>query len=142
MKNVSQNRRAFYDYSIEDTYEAGIVLTGSEIKSIMGKTPSIAEAYVKIEGGEAWLVGSHIPEYDKAGVFGHDPKRKRKLLLHKREIAKIKKESEQRGYTVVPIKLYFNERHILKIEIGLGKGKKNYDKREALKKKASSLLGG
>lgn len=133
---LSRNKKAYHEYEIEDKFEAGIVLFGSEVKSLREKSPSIVEAYAKLEDGEIFLVGCHIPEFKQAALFGHDPNRKRKLLLHKREIKKIKKCLDLKGYTLVPLKIYFNKRNFVKVEIGLGKGKKLYDKRESLKKKS------
>jgi SsrA-binding protein len=134
-EDITKNRKAFHDYHIEEKYEAGIMLVGSEIKSIRDKPPSIKEAYVKIENNEVWLIGAHIPEFKQASIFNHEPTRKRKLLLNRKEIKKLKNNLELKGYTLVPLKFYFNKRNMVKVQIGLGKGKKNYDKRQGLKKK-------
>ena len=130
---AAQNRRARHNYEIEETLEAGLVLMGSEVKSLREGRANIAESYAKAENGDIWLINAHIPEYKQAGPFGHEPTRPRKLLLKKREIAKLIGATERAGMTLVPMKLYFNDRGIAKIEIGLGKGKKHYDKRETEK---------
>jgi SsrA-binding protein len=130
---VSRNRRARHQYDIRDTLEAGIVLTGSEVKSLRNGQASIEEAYARIEGREVWLIDCDIPEYPQAGRFNHKPKRPRKLLLHQREIAKFAGEASQRGCTLVPLKLYFR-RGFARIELAIARGRKLHDKREALKK--------
>ena len=132
---AAQNRKARHTYEIEDTLEAGIVLTGSEVKALREGRANIAESYAKAEGGEVWLVNAHIPEYKQAGQFNHEPRRPRKLLLKKREAAKLIGAAEREGMTLVPLKVYFNNRGIAKLELGLGKGKKHYDKRETQKKR-------
>lgn len=132
---LARNRRAFHEFNIEQTYEAGIKLLGSEVKSMRERNPSIAEAYVKLIGGEVFLVGAHVPEFKQASIFNHEPTRKRKLLLQKSQIKSLRKQLELKGYTLVPLKIYFNARNMVKVEIGLGKGKKLYDKRQDLKKK-------
>jgi len=130
-KVVATNPRAYHDYFIEETVEAGIVLTGSEIKSVRAGRVSLREGYASIEGGELWLHNAHIAAYKQSGMFGHDPTRSRKLLLHRREINYFGKKAEQRGYTLLPLKMYIVGRRT-KVELGLGKGKKLYDKREAI----------
>lgn len=130
---AAQNRRARHNFEIEETLEAGMVLMGSEVKSLREGRANIAESYAKAENGDIWLINAHIPEYKQAGPFGHEPTRPRKLLLKKREISKLIGATERAGMTLVPMKLYFNDRGIAKIEIGLGKGKKHYDKRETEK---------
>jgi SsrA-binding protein len=130
---AAHNRRARHNYEIGDTLEAGIVLTGSEVKSLREGRATIAESYAKAENGEIWLINAHIPEYKQAGPFNHEPTRPRKLLLKNREIAKLIGATERAGMSLVPLKLYFNNRGIAKLEIGLGKGKKHYDKRETEK---------
>jgi SsrA-binding protein len=133
-KVVATNRKARYDYHIEDTLEAGIVLTGTEVKSLRAGRASLVDAYANIDGNEAWLEGVHIPEYTEATWTNHPPRRKRKLLLHKAEIAKLAHRISAGGYTLVPIRLYFlNGR--AKVELAVAKGKKEYDKRHALRKK-------
>ena len=132
---VAQNRRARHDYFIEDTLEAGLVLTGTEVKSLRAGRASINEAYAAEEGGELYLLNAHIPEYAAASRFNHPPKRPRKLLLHKREAARLKGQIQREGYTLVPLNLYFNPRGIAKIELGLAHGKRKIDKRETEKKR-------
>lgn len=132
---AANNRRARHNYEIEDTIEAGIVLTGSEVKSLREGRATIAESYAKAENGEIWLINATIPEYKQAGPFNHEPARPRKLLLKQREIARLIGATERAGMSLVPLKLYFNNRGIAKLEIGLGKGKKHYDKRDTEKKR-------
>jgi SsrA-binding protein len=132
---AAHNRRARHNYEIEDTLEAGLILTGSEVKSLREGRATIAESYAKPENGEIWLINAHIPEYKQAGQFNHEPTRPRKLLLKQREVAKLIGATERAGMSLVPMKLYFNNRGIAKLEIGLGKGKKHYDKRESEKKR-------
>lgn len=139
MKNdkrlIANNKKAYHDYFIEDTYEAGIVLSGTEVKSLrMGKC-SIKEAYVHIDNGEAYIIGMNISPYEQGNIFNKDPLRVRKLLLHKAEINKLIGSSSEDGYTIMPLNVYFNKGRA-KIEIGLAKGKKLYDKRNSLKDKA------
>ena len=129
-----KNRKALYDYAISDTYEAGIVLTGTEIKSIREGKANLKDSYAIIKNGECFILGMHISPYDKGNRFNHDEIRTRKLLLHKGEILKIRDKIEIKGYTLVPIKLYFSKNKA-KILLGIGKGKKVYDKRESLKAK-------
>lgn len=129
------NRQARYLYEILEKYTAGIVLTGTEIKSLrMGKA-SIAEGYIFIDNGEVWLKNSHIAEYTEGTYNNHDPKRLRKLLLQKKEILKLKQKLEQKGLTIIPLKIFFNQRGYAKLEIALARGKKLHDKREDIKKK-------
>lgn len=129
------NRQARYLYEILEKYTAGMVLTGTEIKSLrMGKA-SIGEGYIFIDNGEVWLKNSHIAEYTEGTYNNHQPKRLRKLLLQKKEILKLKQKLEQKGLTIVPLKIFFNERGYAKIEIALARGKKLHDKREDIKKK-------
>lgn len=131
---IASNRKAKFEYFLLDTFEAGIVLQGSEIKSIRARQISIGEAYVQIDGKEAWLVNSHIAPYDPASRQNHDPKRKRKLLLNKKEIAKIWVGVQQKGLTVIPTEIYLRD-GLAKINISLAKGKKLYDKRREIAKK-------
>jgi SsrA-binding protein len=131
-KIVARNRRARRDYQIEETYEAGLVLKGSEVKSIRAGRVSIEEAYAKVEDGEVWLYGMHIAPYEQAGLFGHDPDRPKKLLLKKREIARLIGKVGRAGYTLVPLTLYFNERGYAKVELALAKGLSKADKRRKL----------
>src|ERR1700742_31430 len=134
-KVVADNRKARFNYAIGDTFEAGIVLTGSEVKSLRGGKATIGESYADARGGEIWLINSNIPEYLQAARFNHAPKRPRKLLLHKNQVSKLAGAVEREGLTIVPLKLYFNEKGRAKIEIALGKGKKLHDKRETIKKR-------
>ena len=134
-KVVAQNRKARHNYEIEDTFEAGIVLTGSEVKSLRNGKASIAEAYASDEEGAIYLINSHIPVYKQAGRDNHDPKRHRKLLLHAREVGRLLGSIQRDGMTLIPLKLYFNKRGMAKVELGLGKGKKLHDKRETQKKR-------
>ena len=129
-----KNRKALYDYIISDTYEAGIVLTGTEIKSIREGKANLKDSYAIIKKGECFILGMHISHYDAGNRFNHDELRTRKLLLHKKEILKIRDKIDMDGFTLVPIKLYFSKNKA-KILLGVGKGKKIYDKRESLKKK-------
>ena len=130
------NRRARYDYQIDDTFEAGIMLQGTEVKSLRGGKATIGEAYATEEDGEIWLVNAYIPEYLEANRFNHETKRPRKLLLSKREIAKLINAINREGMTIVPLKVYFNDRGRAKVEIGLAKGKKLHDKRETEKQRS------
>jgi len=136
IKVVADNRRARFNYEIGETFEAGIALTGSEVKSLRAGKATIAESYADPRGGEIWLVNSNIPEYQQAGRFNHPPKRPRKLLLHQRQISRLAGAVEREGMTIVPLKLYFNERGRAKVEIALARGKKLHDKRETLKKRS------
>jgi len=135
-KLVADNRRARFNYEIGETFESGIVLTGSEVKSLRAGKATIGESYADSRGGEMWLINSNIPEYQQAGRFNHLPKRPRKLLLHQRQINKLAGAVEREGMTVVPLKLYFNERGRAKVEIALARGKKLHDNRETLKKRS------
>lgn len=130
---VARNRRARHQYDILDTIEAGIVLVGSEVKSLRAGHASIEEAYARVDDGEVWLIDCDIPELPQASRFNHQPKRPRKLLLRRREVAKFAGEAKQRGCTLVPLKLYFR-RGFARVEIAIARGRKMHDKREALKK--------
>lgn len=133
-KIIANNKKAFYDYFIEDKYEAGIELVGTEVKSLrMGKC-SIKEAFVHIQKGEVFIYGMHISPYEKGNIFNRDPLRARKLLLHRYEIRKIEGQIAQKGYTLVPLNVYLKG-SLMKVEIGLAKGKKQYDKRQDIAKK-------
>lgn len=134
VKVVANNRKAKHEYFLLDTYEAGIVLKGSEIKSIRAGQLSLAQAYVSIESGEAWLVNAHIAPYDQASRFNHDPLRPRKLLLHRKQIKKLFENVRQKGATIVPLRVYLKEGKA-KVEIALAKGKKHYDKRAEIAKR-------
>lgn len=133
IQSICRNKRAFHEYEIFDTLECGIVLTGTEVKSLREHAGSLEEAYAKIDGGELWLIGSDIPEYTMGNRLNHKPKRSRKLLLHKREIAKFAGKASQQGYTLIPLRLYFKQGRA-KVEIAVARGKKVYDKRETKKK--------
>ena len=132
-RTIAQNRRARHDYEILDTLECGIVLVGSEVKSLREGHISLEEAHGRVKGEEVWLVGCDIPEYDKANQFNHDPRRPRKLLLHRREITRFAGRAFEQGLTLVPLKLYF-KRGRAKLLLGIGRGRKRHDKREKLKK--------
>jgi len=134
-KIVSENRRARHDYYIEDVVEAGLVLTGTEVKALREGRATIAEAYASPENGGIWLLNANIPEYSAGNRENHLPKRPRKLLLRAREIARLSQAVDRKGYTLAPLRLYFNERGIAKIEIGLALGKKGHDKRETIKER-------
>jgi SsrA-binding protein len=129
-KVIASNRRARHDYQISDTFEAGLVLVGTEVKSLRDGHASLKEAFVGIENGEAWLMGSHIREYSHGNINNHAPLRKRKLLLHAHEIEKIEQRVNQKGFSAIPMVLYFRKGKA-KLEFGLGKGKKLHDKRQA-----------
>lgn len=134
-KTVAENRRARFDYHIEDVFEAGIMLTGTEVKSLRFGEGSIAEAYAEIRGSEAWLVNSNIPEFSHGNRYNHEPKRPRKLLLHEREIAKLQGMVERKGMTLVPLSIYFNSRGRAKVELALARGKNTADKRATIKER-------
>ncbi len=131
---VSRNRKAKFEFDLFDTFEAGIELRGTEIKSIRAGQVSISEAYIRTNGRQAWLVGANIAPYDQASIFNHDPERERRLLLHKREIKDLWEGVRLKGMTIVPTKLYLRE-GLAKVEIALAKGKRKYDKRQAIKKR-------
>ena len=132
-KIVAENRKARYSFAIGESFEAGIMLVGTEVKSLRQAKATIGESYVSPEGGEIWLINSNIPEYLKANRFNHEPTRRRKLLLHKRQMEKLVGAVQREGMTIVPLRLYFNEKGRAKIEIALAKGKQNHDKRESEK---------
>jgi SsrA-binding protein len=133
---VADNRKARFNYFIDETMEAGVALTGTEVKSLRQGKATIAESYADTRGGEIWLINSNIPEYLQANRFNHAPKRPRKLLLHRRQISKLIGAVEREGMTLVPLKLYFNERGRAKLELALARGKKLYDKRDTQKKRS------
>lgn len=135
VKTVAENRRARFDYFIEQTYEAGIALTGTEVKSLRFGEGSIAEAYAEVNDGGVWLVNANIPEFSHGNRFNHEPKRPRKLLLHAREINKLHGAVAREGMTLVPLSVYFNGRGRAKVELALAKGKKTHDKRESIKER-------
>jgi SsrA-binding protein len=135
-KVVADNRKARFNYEIGETFEAGIALSGSEVKSLRAGKATIAESYADARVGEIWLVNANIPEYLQAGRFNHAPKRPRKLLLHKRQIAKMSGAVERDGMTIVPLKLYFNDTGRAKVELAIARGKKLHDKRETERKRS------
>lgn len=135
VKTVAENRRARFNYAIEDDLEAGIILVGSEVKSLRQGHANIAESYATVENGELWLVNSHIPTYVQAKSFGHEERRRRKLLVNRRELAKLWQGIGREGMTIVPLRLYFNEKGVAKLKLGIAKGKKITDKRETEKKR-------
>lgn len=134
MKLIANNKKAYHDYFIEEKYEAGLVLHGTEVKSLRLGKCSIKESFIRIENAEMYIYGMHISPYEKGNIFNKDPLRVRKLLLHKREILKMLGKTKEKGYTVVPLQVYFSNGRA-KIEIGLARGKKLYDKREDIAKK-------
>jgi SsrA-binding protein len=136
LKVVSDNRKARFSYAIGDTFEAGIALTGTEVKSLRNGKATIAESYAVAQDGELWLINANIPEYLQANRFNHTPKRRRKLLLHKRQISKLMSAVDREGMTLVPLKLYFNEKGRAKIELAVARGKQLHDKRETEKKRS------
>jgi SsrA-binding protein len=133
IKIICRNRRAFHEYTIEDTLECGLVLTGTEVKSLREGAGGLEDAYAKIEDDEVWLIGSDIPEYSMGNRMNHKPKRPRKLLMHRREIAKFAGKASQRGFTLVPLKMYFKDGRA-KVELAVARGKQLHDKRQAAKK--------
>lgn len=135
-KYVAVNRKAKHEYFILETYEVGIALTGTEVKSLRQGKVSIVDSYADIENGELWLYDLHISPYDKGNIYNHDPKRPRKLLIHKDEMAHLIGKVREKGLTLIPLSIYFNERGWAKVELGLAKGKKIYDKRKDLAEKA------
>lgn len=135
MKILAQNKKAYHDYFIEDTFEAGIVLQGTEIKSVRKGSANLKDSYIRIKNDEAFLENMHVAPYEQGNIFNHEPLRTRKLLLHKKEILKLAKEVKEGGYTIVPTKLYFDKGSKVKVEIALARGKKLFDKRQSLKEK-------
>jgi len=131
---VAQNKKAYHDYFIEETFQAGISLVGTEVKSLRAGRCNLKESYIRIEGGSAFVEGMHISPYDHGNIFNKDPLRKRRLLLNRREINKLRTAVERDGFTIVPLKVYFSRAYV-KLDIALAKGKKTYDKREAIAKK-------
>jgi len=134
IKVMANNRKAFHDYFVEDRYEAGIELRGTEVKSVRAGTLNLKDSYVIAKNGEAWVHSMHISPYDKGNLFNHDPDRPKRLLLHKREIVKLAALAARDGYALVPLSVYFRDARV-KLELGVCKGKKNYDKREAAAKR-------
>src|SRR4051812_8865889 len=136
-KNIAQNRKARHDYAIEDTWEAGLVLTGTEVKSLRAGRASLIDGFAQLKDGEAWLHNVHIPEYTEGTWNNHTPRRTRKLLLNRRELDKIEGKTRESGLTLVPLSLYFKDGRA-KVEIALARGRKNYDKRHALAEKQAT----
>jgi SsrA-binding protein len=134
-KTVAENRKARFSYEVLDTYEAGLALTGTEVKSLREGKANIQESYASVEGGEIWLINSYLPEYLQGNRFNHEPRRRRKLLLNKREMSRLAQGVEREGMTMVPLKIYFNERGRAKLLLGLARGKKLHDKRETEKER-------
>jgi SsrA-binding protein len=134
LRIICQNRKAYFDYFIDDLFEAGIVLTGSEVKSLRLGKGNINDAYARIHKGQVYLNNAHISPYPFAPMEHYDPTRPRKLLLHRREIKRLIGKAEEKGYTVIPLKLYFKDQYV-KVELGLAKGKKKYDKRETIRRR-------
>jgi SsrA-binding protein len=130
-RQVATNRKARHEYHIEETHEAGIVLTGTEVKALRAGRASIQEAFARVEDDEVWLYHMHIPPYEAGNIFNHEPLRTRKLLLHRREVDRLRGRTEQKGYTLVPLRVYFR-RGLAKVELGLARGKRQYDKRAAI----------
>ncbi len=135
MKTVAQNKKAFHDYEILDRFEAGLALVGSEVKSIRAGRVSLKDSYVEIQAGEAFLVRCHVSPYEQAGPFGHEPERRRKLLLHGREIHRLDQKVRERGFSIVPLQVYFNDKGRIKVEIALARGKRAYEKKQKLKER-------
>ncbi|OKH90027.1 SsrA-binding protein SmpB [Thalassospira sp. TSL5-1] len=134
-KLVAQNRRARFDYFLLETFEAGLALRGTEVKSLREGKGNIQESYAEPKNGEVWLINAYIPEYQSKMPFGHEERRPRKLLLHKREIAKMSDAVNKKGTTLVPVKIYFNDRGIAKLELAIAEGKRKADKRDAIKER-------
>lgn len=135
MTDLVSNRKAFHDYEILETFEAGIALLGTEIKSLRNHGGSLQDAYVDVRRGELWLINSSIAPYSFGGVYNHPEKRERKLLMHAREIENLRRLTQEKGLTIIPLSIYFNKKGIAKIKIATAKGKKSYDKRAAIKKR-------
>jgi SsrA-binding protein len=135
MKIISSNRKAFHNFSIEDKYEVGIILTGTEVKALREGKANLNDAFAKIKNAELFLVNAHISPYSCGNICNHEPKRDRKLLMHKYELNKIYGKIKERGYTLVPLSMYFNDKNRVKVEIGLARGKTNIDKRHDIKAK-------
>ncbi|MFF4420152.1 SsrA-binding protein SmpB [Streptomyces sp. NPDC001549] len=133
-KLIAQNKKARHDYAILDTYECGLVLTGTEVKSMRQGRASLVDGFVSVEGGEAWLYNVHVPEYSQGTWTNHSARRKRKLLMHREEIDKLERKADESGHTIVPLSLYFKDGRA-KVEIALAKGKKEYDKRQTMREK-------
>ncbi|MBP8626663.1 MAG: SsrA-binding protein SmpB [Syntrophorhabdales bacterium] len=140
MKVICTNRKAYHDYHIEDKFEAGIVLSGTEVKSLREGRANLKDSFARIKNGEIFLVNVHISPYSCGNIYNHEPKRDRKLLLHRKEINRLTGKISERGYTVVPLSMYFNKQNRAKVELALVKGKTLYDKRESIKRKDEKRL--
>jgi SsrA-binding protein len=138
MKDVARNRKASHDYEIEDRVEAGLVLQGTEVKSLREGKAVLRDAYVTIRSGEAWMLNCHIAEYTHGNMQNHDPLRERKLLLHAREIEKLARATAQKGYSLIPLRIYFKGSHA-KVEVGVGRGRKSFEKRHAVREREDKL---
>ena len=134
-KTIATNRKAYHDFHIEEKFEAGVVLSGTEVKSLREGKANLKESYARIKDGEIFLVNAHISPYTCGNIYNHEPKRERKLLMHTREIDRLYGKVRESGYTLVPLSLYFNERNRVKVEFGLAKGKTSFDKREDIKRR-------
>ena len=135
VKTISTNRKAFHDFSIEDKYEVGIALSGTEVKALREGKANLNDSFAKVKNGELFLVNAHISPYSCGNIYNHEPKRDRKLLMHRFELNRLYGKVKERGYTLVPLSMYFNDRNKVKLEIGLAKGKTTVDKRHAIKAK-------
>jgi SsrA-binding protein len=133
---VAVNKKAYRDYELIEKFEAGLSLLGAEVKSLRAGQADLAGSYARVEKGQGWLVGANIARYEKAGTAGHEPTRKRRLLLHKTELRRIQIKLEQRGFTFVPLRIYFNDRGLAKVELALARGKRKYDKRTKITERA------
>lgn len=133
-RDITVNRRAFHDYHIDDRFEAGIALVGSEVKSLRDGRANLSDAYARFVGEELWLIGAHVSPYGPASLFGHEPKRDRKLLMHRRELDRLAGKVNEKGLTLVPLRLYWKEGRA-KVELGVARGKRQYDKRQAIKER-------
>jgi SsrA-binding protein len=134
-RSIATNKKAYHDYFVDETFETGIELTGTEVKSLRQNKAALRDSFATVKNGEVWLHGVHISPYSHGNRANVEPNRKRKLLLHKKEIRYLIGKTKEKGYTLVPLKLYFSERNMVKVELGLARGKKNYDKRDSIAKK-------
>ncbi len=132
---IAKNRKAFHDYFVEDRIEAGIELTGTEVCSLRENSAQLRDCFIVIRGGEAWLNGVHISPYSHGSIFNVDPERRRRLLLHKKEILKLQQQADRKGYSLIPLSMYFNPKGRVKVEVGVCRGKKEYDKRASIKER-------
>jgi SsrA-binding protein len=132
---AAENRKARFNYEITDTLEAGIILSGTEIKSLRNGKANITDSYASVEGGELWLINCYIPEYLQANRFNHEPRRRRKILVHRKQLARLAQSTEREGMTIVPLNIHYNDKGMAKIELGIARGKKLHDKRETEKER-------